>query len=477
MDYIRNLCRQHTRLTDEEISLIVDKSNMLQTIADLSGSHVFIDCMTAHPEKAVVVAEAVPSTSPLLYKEQVVGTFIYETFEPAVFSSFKSRKPVMVKRAVTTEGQHVSQNVIPILFNEKAIGVMISEKDISAQIEHEKEIAFLTEATQEFGRTFWDMISKQPSIPDVLEDGLLLLNDEGKILYANNYAIRLIQKHLGQHSHQEYKDKSIYELFPFIEKDNIGHFGIVEREIAYEGRVYIKRMISLKSKDSPIVLIYLRDITDLREKERQLVVKSAVIKEIHHRVKNNLQTVASLLRLQMRRGVPEDTKHLYQESLNRIMSIATVHEFLSYSGMEMVNISEILEKIAKMLVYQSDQSEHSITLVLDVDEISLKSNQAVSLSLIFNEILQNSIKHGFKNQSGTITVKMKLIDGEVHLSVVDDGEGYKPGVKKDQLGLEIVRNLTEFDLSGEFLIYPNKERGTTAAVQFFLEQEDLYDKA
>ncbi|MGC4377576.1 sensor histidine kinase [Fictibacillus sp. Mic-4] len=471
---IQELCKQHTSLADEEIGLIIEKSKMMQTIADLSQSHVFIDCIVKDNQKALVVAEAFPTTDKRLYKEPVVGNFIYETYEPAVFRAYRTGQPEMVNRAVTHEGVHVNQNVMPILNHSgKPIGLLISEKDITTQVKHEKEIAFLSKTTEEFSRTFWDLISRDPSIPDVIEEALLLLNENGEILYANNFAISLLQMHYEEGGPFNYKNKRLEEILPFVKKEDYFQKGIVEQEVTHRGRVYIKRIIGLQSEETERkLLVNLRDISDLREKERQLVVKSAVIKEIHHRVKNNLQTVASLLRLQMRRGVPEETKALYKESLNRILSIATVHEYLSYSGIEEVDIKQILEKIAKMLIYNTELEENPIKMVMALDSITLKSNQAVSLALIFTEILQNSVKHGYKNgNGGQIDISLKKENEVITLSVKDDGVGFNPDDKKEQLGLEIVRNLTQFDLSGTFDIYPNSGRGTTAKVQFCLEEE------
>ncbi|MDN4526639.1 sensor histidine kinase [Fictibacillus fluitans] len=470
---IKHLCTQHTSLTEEDVHIIQEKSTMLQTLADMSQAHVFIDCIVAE-QKAVVVAEAVPSTAFSIYKKHLVGKMIYKAFEPAVFRSYQTGESIMSHRAVTHEGQHVSQNVMPFRNgSNKIIGLFISEKDITAQVQHELELETLTKTTEEISKTFWDIVSNEPSIPDVLEDGLMFLNRTGEILYANNYAISLLEHHHSGPYPFDYKSKKVYDALPFISENSLLQSELSEEEEEFEGRVYCKRIINLRSNGGQEkVLLYLRDISDLREKERQLVVKSAVIKEIHHRVKNNLQTVASLLRLQLRRGVPEEAKVLYQESLNRILSIATVHDYLSYNGLEKVDIKEIIQKVAKMLVFQAEIEEEPIKLELSLDSIVLPSSHAVSLALIFTEILQNSLKHGYSEQNGgVIQVFLKMEQSKVTLRVIDDGSGIKENERKEQLGLEIVKNLTEFDLGGSFAIYPSQGKGTTANVEFILEEE------
>ncbi|EIT86769.1 ethanolamine two-component sensor histidine kinase [Fictibacillus macauensis ZFHKF-1] len=470
------LCRQYTDLEDEAIALIQEQSQSLQTMADLSQSHVFIDCIIDEGT-AIVVAEAIPRTTIPIYKEHVTGKCISKAFEPAVFRSFKSGKPVMNHRAVTPEGMTVSQNVLPIIHtNGTVIGVVIAEKDITAQIQDEKAIETLTKTTEEMSRTVWGIISQEPSIPDVLEEGLLFLEGTGEILYANNYALRLMENHSNASS-LSYKGKKVDQVLPFITREVLRHSDLSEREEAYEGRVYCKRIIRLRSGDnSGRVLLYIRDISDLREKERQLVVKSAVIKEIHHRVKNNLQTVASLLRLQLRRGVPEEAKGLYQESLNRIVSIATVHEYLSYSGIEEVDIKEVIQKVSKMLVFQAEMEDTRIHLELQLDAVTLPSSHAVSLALVVTELLQNSLKHGYqKKKQGSIEVKMVSDQRTIQLFVKDDGDGMPLQESKEHLGLEIVRNLTTFDLGGQFTLSRNADHGTTAYVEFRIEQEDEHE--
>ncbi|GIM47493.1 sensor histidine kinase [Collibacillus ludicampi] len=475
MSQIYDLCHTYTSLSKEDIRLIVDKSHMLQTIADLAQANVFIDCPQRDGETMIVVAEAVPATIHSLYKTAVVGKKIYEPYEPAVFRAYRTGKPTMAHRAITHEGQHVKQNVIPIKNQSgKTIGLLILEQDVTLQVKRENELAILSETTEEFYRTFWDFITKERIIPDILEEALVFLDQDGSILYANNYAIGLIEGY-GQLKTDNYINYRIQEALPFVKDSDYSHDGFVQREVNYLEKIFILRSICLKRKndDTSRILINLRDITDLRYKERQLMVKSAVIKEIHHRVKNNLQTVASLLRLQMRRGASEEAKLSYQESLNRIMSIATVHEVLSYSGIEKVHMDEIINKISKLISYNFPGQESDVQIKLETEPIPLDSHQAVSLALILTELIQNCLKHAFTGrEAGRITVRYYHMEGMIHLLVEDDGVGIKEVPKTDQLGLGIVKNLTHYDLAGTFTIEQNVMQGTTAHVIFPLKEEE-----
>ncbi|WP_051541336.1 sensor histidine kinase [Caldalkalibacillus mannanilyticus] len=370
----------------------------------------------------------------------------------------------------------MKQNVTTICNQSgKTIGLLILEQEITLQVKRENELAILSETTEEFYRTFWDFITKEQAIPDIIEEALILLREDGCILYANNFAIGLIEGY-GQLKLKNYMNSRIHECLPFIDISDYKHDAFVQREIHYLEKVFILRAICLKKKGDKgdRILLAFRDVTDLRNKERQLMVKSAVIKEIHHRVKNNLQTVGSLLRLQMRRGVSEEAKQSYQESLNRITSIATVHEVLSYSGIERVNMDEIIHKIAKTVIHNLPHSECRIQLELETEPLSLHSDQAVSLALILTELLQNCLKHAFKGRAtGQISVGLYLLDQQIHLFVRDNGIGMQETEKADQLGLEIVKNLTQYDLSGVFEWKLWGGGGTVASVTFPFRQEEI----
>src|SRR5665647_128069 len=193
---IKRLCKTYTSFNTQDVKLITEQSKTIQTIADLAQANVFIDCPVLGTNTVVVVAEAVPSTTHSLYKGSVIGKIIFEHYEPAVFRVYRTGKPAFIHRAVTHEGEHVQQSVLPITNNcGETIGMLILEKDITAQVKHENELALLSETTEEFSRTFLDLITKNRIIPDLIEEALVLLHADGKILYANNFAIGLIEIH------------------------------------------------------------------------------------------------------------------------------------------------------------------------------------------------------------------------------------------------------------------------------------------
>jgi two-component sensor histidine kinase len=210
------------------------------------------------------------------------------------------------------------------------------------------------------------------------------------------------------------------------------------------------------------------------------MIKSAVIKEIHHRVKNNLQTIASLLRLQMRRSQSNEIEKVYRESINRINSIAIIHEYLAQDGLEQIDFKEILTKISKIIVSSMRRSEQAIQVVVAGESVYLPSNKATSFALIVTELIQNCMIHGFRDQhEGTIAVALVTKDDFISLSVTDDGVGIEDMelvLQKGHLGLKIVDTLVKEDLEGT-MHFRNTGNGTEVTILYPIQKEDDDDTA
>lgn len=182
--------------------------------------------------------------------------------------------------------------------------------------------------------------------------------------------------------------------------------------------------------------------------------KAVLLKEIHHRVKNNLQIISSLLNLQSRTFDDERTKELYDMSLTRIQSMAMVHELLYRSdNFSRINYKKYLERLVHPLIEAMKNENTEITFELKVDEIELNINTSIPLGLLINEILTNSLKHGLKEQEkGKIYVSIeKNNEGKFHLKIGDDGIGFTPKNRfedSDTLGLQLISSLIE-QLGGE----------------------------
>jgi len=224
-----------------------------------------------------------------------------------------------------------------------------------------------------------------------------------------------------------------------------------------------------------------------------------VIREIHHRVKNNLQTIASLLRLEQRRAASEETRFVLRDSINRISSIALVHEYLSGQGTETVDINQLGNGIFRTVMSSMKAPDLELEMNFSADDLRLPSQQAASLALVLNELLQNALEHGFENKKrGKLTATITRLnqngirsdnsldtgnaglsagmkkgnDTALLLQVEDNGKGLPRGFdlhKTQSLGLKIVQTVVQSDLKGTFSLEPRpKGKGTVAKVRFLL---------
>jgi GAF domain-containing protein len=208
--------------------------------------------------------------------------------------------------------------------------------------------------------------------------------------------------------------------------------------------------------------------TALAIENARLVVNTAVVREMHHRVKNNLQTIAMLLRLQLGEGDRIDAREALRESINRILSIAAVHEVLSERGFRLVDVKRVLEQVAQNRLY----THEGLQVEVRGDEITLPSRSATALTLAVNELIQNALKHAFVGrEEGRVTVTLHQRPPGFKIEVRDDGVGLSPeeppagdrldptgsqaGDSRRSLGLQIVETLVGQDLGGELRV----ERG------------------
>jgi two-component sensor histidine kinase len=473
---IIDLCRTRTALSDEDIRIIEQISRNLQIFADVSHADVFIDCPVPDNAVALVVAQASPTTAKSLYKSSVVGQTALPKNEPAVLFCLTSGKPVIGSRGISQEGTVVQQSVVPIK-NAKGdtIGTLIVEEDITEKVEQEKNVEMLIETTEHLSETLLQVAMSESKVPSLMHEGIILFDYKGIISYANSRAYELL-KQIGYQSliKGQLIDKFFYGKFS---KEIFEQNGGMIVEEMQDGKTTLSvKAVSIYRKQTVVGgIILLRDISDIKEKDKQLMIKSAVIKEIHHRVKNNLQTIASLLRLQMRRTDSTEIEKIYRESINRINSIAIIHEFLAHEGLELIDFKEVVEKIAKTIISSMSVPDQTISFTISGDSVFLQSDKASSLALIVTELIQNCVIHAFKERlEGHIGIQITKDIRQVKLSVIDNGsgigyEGNNP--VNGHLGLTIVETLVREDLEGT-LEFRDTGVGTEVSIEYPISEGD-----
>jgi two-component sensor histidine kinase len=204
--------------------------------------------------------------------------------------------------------------------------------------------------------------------------------------------------------------------------------------------------------------------TALAIENARLSTSAAVVREMHHRIKNNLQTVALLLRMQEPAGEGGVSDGALHSSISRILSIASVHEYLSRQGFALVDIREVAERIIRLTSQSILRPDLNASITVEGDSLLLPSRPATSLALVINELLQNALEHAFEGRTeGTVRILLAQTPEDTLVEIRDDGTGFAGETPRQHLGLEIVNTLVRDDLCGKIEFHSGPD-GTRAVV-------------
>jgi PAS domain S-box-containing protein len=328
------------------------------------------------------------------------------------------------------------------------------------------------------------------SVTDSAVDGIITTDTDGKIVLFNTSL-----KNIFGYENDEIKDKQVTMLMPDKYKtnfmDNLERFnstGNHERAGKTFETIGLKKdgtefpfeisIANWGSKDHKFTTSIIRDVTERKNIEKQLQKslneKEMLLKEIHHRVKNNLMIISSLLNLQSRYIKDEESKNIFKESQNRTRSMALIHERLYQStDLKRIDFGDYIRTLANELFHTYVMDTSLIKLNVDVDDVMLDINTSIPLGLIVNELVTNSLKHAFPpGTSGEINIKFHTTDDKYQLEVKDNGIGFPKDVdykNTESLGLRLVTSLTE-QIDGE--IGFSNSLGTSFKIIFTEEKFD-----
>jgi two-component sensor histidine kinase len=444
----------------------------MPVLADLSRADLLLFCLTS-ADGAEIVAQARPNSLSPLFPEQLVGTVVTTAERPDLFRAFHSRPWRRHVRTATVRGAPVARELLPV-YGDRGRVLAVLGIDTS-WLAHERQLRrsrVFRRALHRLQETALrgELAAAETLSPFGEHDGIMVVDHELRIRYvsgiAANHFRRLgyLENLVGQRisileTHDEALVMAALADGQCLEEQHTEqHFTWVRKAIPYGARDFrplFRRLASGPSRPAGVV-ITIHDATDALRREEELKIKSAMIQEIHHRVKNNLQTIASLLRLQARRSSDGAVNHVLNESVNRILSVAVVHEFLSQSDSAAISIREVSQRILSQTVAGVVDPNKNIAFKLLGGSLYLPTQQATVCALVINELVQNALEHGYdQRDSGLITVTLKDDGEQVTVLVEDDGTGLPESfsVATDgSLGLRIVQTLVESDLKGRFVL-------------------------
>jgi two-component sensor histidine kinase len=468
-DLVNQLCRTHTNLSEEDIQILIKRASMLEEISKREQVDVFIDCPCVDASEAIVVGQALKEDS--LYELSTLGYIIREEDEPAVFRSFRLGMETEGVKAITcasTMGNLVVQNVTPIKNGERTIGVVIYEKDYEKD-ENEFKYKSNGPIAQQQTKTEVPYLKNIDWLSGYIQDAVIIIDKHGRVCFRNAAAQKLYENYGYVHDIQntEYRKVSLHGDLKVSLPDSLD---CNEQELFLRGRYYRFKQFCMHTNDIFYVVI-VEDITLARQHERVIQEKAAAIREMHHRIKNSLSIVLSLLDLQKRRLASEDSASVFQDAINRITSISATYEMIQESGQDFVSLLHMIGIIAQNFMNLVDiEDKLWIEVRVAGEDTMVNTDISTSIALIINELMQNCYKHAFKEKArGNIWIHMKQNPIYTTIEVTDDGIGFsQDGSKhkeKNQLGLQIIEMVVKDKLKGRLDISSNRE-GTKVTFDF-----------
>lgn len=450
---------------------IQNMSRNLSFLADMIPADLLIYCPVEN-NQFVVVAEAKPAVRESFYRKSQVNQVMELDDTSAIYQAFKTGKVTAGAIGKVVNGQPMSQLAYPMRTSRKHIcGILVVERNLYEELKNTEEKRQLYRlAIQRCVETIIDK-SRHIDIPlPSIQpgDALLLVNDSHVIKHASHSAINVARR-LGLPEFLEglrWEEAFLQNRERHVQRSN-GLFE--EMELLSHNLAIAVRDITLAPGDDSIAsIMVLRDITELKQKDRELAIKETIIREVHHRVKNNLQTIAGLLRLQQRRSSNAEVKSILTESIDRIASIAMVHEYLSHEDVGVVDIKELsynlLSASLQSMVYNK---KIDAKVICPTGPVTLPSAQATSVALVLNELLSNTFKHAFKERkTGRVELELVANEATVTLSIKDNGIGLPQSFTPEahgNLGWQIIHTLVRDDLRGTIDIN-SSSAGTVVAV-------------
>ncbi len=464
---LNDLVRQHTSLTEPDLEWLHVLVSDWQLLADLSFADLVLWVPTRDGQGYVAVAQMRPTTGPTAYLEDLVGQFLARGKKPLLDAALDEGRIVREGDPEWRDEVPVRVESIPVRRDGRVIAVISRNTNLlTARTPSRLELTYLQTAAdlaQMIAEGRFPHLGGQADMEAAprVGDGLLRLDRDGVVQYASPNALSAYRRLglatdlVGTHLGETTASLALPKEEPIDEAISVVCSGWAPRETEVEANdaVVQLRAIPLNPGGRRIgALVLVRDVTELRRRERELMTKDATIREIHHRVKNNLQTVAALLRLQARRlGVPEARAAL-EEAVRRIGAIAIVHETLSQVLAETVEFDEIADRVMAMVLEVTGLTGAKVRSRREGSFGVLTAGIATPLAMVLNELLQNALEHGLPDGEGSLVVTASRAVGRLRVTVEDSGRGLPPGFDAEtsgNLGLQIVRTLVVGELGGQ----------------------------
>jgi len=462
----------HSGLNDADYALLQQVVGEGQLLADLAFADIVFWARMADGS-FVAAAHLRPSSSATLFYRDVVGTKPRAEWQGLIERAYDTKAIVDSSHPDWFEQTPARTRAVPVCRRDRAsseserapLAVVTRHSNLSeSRMPSRLELTY-NECANDLFRMIAEGSFPDPETPTApargaprASDGLIRLDTGGRVVFASPNALSAFGR-LG--FDQELEGRLLSEVTTSLLSGRL----IVDEslplvvsgrapwrsDIEASGVTVTLRAIPLKSAGERTgALVLCRDVTVLRRQERELITKDATIREIHHRVKNNLQTVASLLRIQSRRTSDEKARDALNQAMRRVAAIAVVHDTLSEGLSQNVDFDEVFDRVMMLAAEVASGTNQVIKPQLRGRFGILPSEYATPLALALTELVTNAVEHGLKGRErGVVAIPNRCYADPARVVVAENGGGLPDGSVGEGLGTQIVRTLVEGELSGK----------------------------
>ncbi|CAB4626293.1 unannotated protein [freshwater metagenome] len=486
MSTLSEINKAHGVATAADVEWLALLQSDWQILADL----VFADLILWLPTQDggfVAAGHARPSSAATIFYRDISGEPIRKEWAAQVKQAFESGTTVDTKAQAGSDGTTTRLSAIPVRRKLSKKSDAATSQPIAVVTRHTNlsEVLMPNRLQLNYlgcGNDLLAMVA-EGNFPDVnnptgprrgaprANDGILRLDESGTVIFASPNGLsafnrlgiigELEGKSLAEASNAILAGKNVDESLPLV----LSGRAPWRTDMESQNVTLTVRAIPLWSGGKRVgAIVMCRDATDLRMQERELITKDATIREIHHRVKNNLQTVASLLRIQSRRSESNEAKDSLQQAMRRVDAIALVHDTLSEGLSQDVNFDEVFDRILMLATEVASSLNTSVKTIIDGKFGKLRSEKATPLAVALTEIVTNAVQHGLAERSGVVAINADRKSKELFITVSDNGKGLAQGEVGTGLGTQIIRTLIEGELRGSIHWSSPSEGGARVAI-------------
>ena len=489
----RHLLSDQCSLTPDDVLRLGELTAEWQLLADLSFADLVLwipkrQDQKSWPEGHRAVAQIRPMTAATVFTHDLIGNEVTWGSRTDLDQALSSGEIIRDSRAEQVGEIEIKVECIPVFFLDRVIAVISRHRNLEtmrtpSRLElNYREIAnHIYRMIAEGNFPVKDNVYLAEAAPRV-GDGLVRINVSGEVLFASPNARSALNrvgwdKDLEGQNFGQVLDSLVSPISPLNPKEENWQISMSGKQLRREefensGGVLDLLAIPLTEGDNRIgAVVLVHNVTELRRKDRALISKDATIREIHHRVKNNLQTVSALLRLQARRIEDPKASAAIEEAVRRVVSIALVHETLSATSQDLVQFDEVITKIiqgASELNIRPNEIQ-----IKKVGEFGLISSMvATPLALVLTELIHNALEHGLSTSGDLVELRINRQAASMTITVTDNGAGIPNDFSLElntNLGLQIVQTLTKNELAGK-IEFIKQNIGTQVQISFPLER-------